>query len=76
VRWYSEGEIDVRQDPHIGEQILAFLKPHAPGSTVLADVIIPMSSPNRTRMFGLRGMTVVFGMIDGDLSCLKFGVQS
>jgi hypothetical protein len=39
-RWYSEGEIDVRQDPHIGEQILAFLKPHAPRSTVLADGII------------------------------------
>ena len=39
-RWYSEGEIDVRQDLDIGEQILAFLKPHAPRSTVLTDGII------------------------------------
>jgi hypothetical protein len=29
-RWYSESDIDVRQDLDIGEQILGFLKPHAP----------------------------------------------
>ena len=39
-RWLSTGNIDVRQDLDIGEQILAFLKPHAPRSTVMADGII------------------------------------
>ena len=39
-RWHSEGDNDVRQDLDIGEQILAFLKPHAPRSTVVTDGII------------------------------------
>lgn len=39
-RWRSEGDNDVRQDLDIGEQILAFLKPHAPRSTVVTDGII------------------------------------
>lgn len=39
-RWYSESAIDVRRDLDIGEQILAFLKPHAPRSTVLTEGII------------------------------------
>jgi hypothetical protein len=39
-RWFSEGDLDVRQDLAIGEQILAFLKPYAPRSTVVADRII------------------------------------
>lgn len=39
-RWFSEGDLDVRYDPAIGEQILAFLKPYAPRSTVVADRII------------------------------------
>jgi hypothetical protein len=39
-RWLSTGNIDVRQDLDIGEQILAFLKPHAPRSTVMTDGII------------------------------------
>jgi hypothetical protein len=39
-RWFSEGNLDVRHDPDIGEQILAFLKPYAPGSTVVTDGII------------------------------------
>jgi hypothetical protein len=39
-RWYSESDIDVRQDLDIGEQILGFLKPHAPRSTVLTQGII------------------------------------
>lgn|SRR5512133_719919 len=28
--WFSQGDMDVRHDAAIGEQILAFLKPHAP----------------------------------------------
>jgi hypothetical protein len=39
-RWFSEGDLDVRDDPAIGEQILAFLKPYAPRSTVVTDRII------------------------------------
>jgi hypothetical protein len=39
-RWFSKGDIDVRQDLDIGEQILAFLKPHAPRSTVMTEGII------------------------------------
>lgn len=39
-RWFSEGGLDVRHDPEIGEQILAFLKPYAPRSTVVTDGII------------------------------------
>jgi len=35
-----ESDLDVRHDPAIGEQILAFLKPHAPRSTVVTDRII------------------------------------
>jgi hypothetical protein len=36
----SEGDLDVRHDLAIGEQILAFLKPYAPRSTVVTDRII------------------------------------
>jgi hypothetical protein len=39
-RWFSKGDIDVRQDLDIGEQILASLKPHAPRSTVMTERII------------------------------------
>lgn len=39
-RWFSKGDIDVREDLDIGEQILAFLKPHAPRSTVITEGII------------------------------------
>jgi len=39
-RWFSEGDVDVRYDLAIGEQILAFLKPYAPHSTVVTDRII------------------------------------
>jgi hypothetical protein len=39
-RWFSKGDIDVRQDLEIGEQILAFLKSHAPRSTVMTEGII------------------------------------
>jgi len=39
-RWFSEGDLDVRHDLAIGEQILAFLKPYAPRSTVVTDGII------------------------------------
>jgi hypothetical protein len=39
-RWFSEGDADVRHDPAIGEQILAFLKPYSPRSTVVTDRII------------------------------------
>lgn len=39
-RWFSIGDLDVRFDPAIGEQVLAFLKAHAPRSTVVADRII------------------------------------
>jgi len=39
-RWFSVGELDVRNDPVIGEQVLAFLNAHAPRSTVVADRII------------------------------------
>jgi hypothetical protein len=38
--WFSEGNLDVRHDPAIGEQILAFLKPYAPRSAVVTDGII------------------------------------
>lgn len=39
-RWFSKGDIDVRRDLDIGEQILAFLKLHAPRSTVMTEGII------------------------------------
>jgi hypothetical protein len=39
-RWFSAGDLDVRQDPAIGEQVLAFFKTHAPRSTVVTDRII------------------------------------
>jgi hypothetical protein len=39
-RWSSKGDIDVREDLDIGEKILAFLKPHAPRSTVITEGII------------------------------------
>jgi hypothetical protein len=39
-RWFSDGELDVRNDLAIGEQVSAFLKAHAPRSTVMADRII------------------------------------
>jgi hypothetical protein len=30
-RWFSEDDLDLRQDLAIGEQILTFLKPHGGG---------------------------------------------
>jgi hypothetical protein len=39
-RWFSEGDLDVRQDPAIREQMVAFLESHAPRSTVITDGII------------------------------------
>jgi hypothetical protein len=39
-RWFSDGELDVRHDPAIGEQVLAFVKTHAPRSTLVTDRII------------------------------------
>ena len=39
-RWFSDDQSEVRNDPAIGEQVLAFLKAHAPRSTVVADRII------------------------------------
>ena len=39
-RWFSESGLDVRHDPAIGEQVVAFLKTHAVRSTVVADGII------------------------------------
>ncbi len=39
-RWLSDGELDVRHDSAIGEQVLAFFKAHAPRSTVVVDRII------------------------------------
>jgi hypothetical protein len=39
-RWFSDGELDVRNDPAIGEKVLAFLKAHAPRSTAVADRVI------------------------------------
>jgi hypothetical protein len=39
-RWLSEGDLDVRHDSTIGDQIVAFLKPYAPRSTVVTDRII------------------------------------
>ena len=38
-RWFSE-EIDVRNNPDVGEQVLAFLKEHAPKSVVVTDGLI------------------------------------
>jgi hypothetical protein len=39
-RWFSDGELDVRSDPAIGEQVMAFLNSHAPRSTVVTDRVI------------------------------------
>ena len=39
-RWFAKGDIDVREDLDIGEQILAVHKPHAPRSTVMTEGII------------------------------------
>ena len=39
-RWFSDGDLDIREDLAIGEQILAFLKQHGPRSTVMTDGII------------------------------------
>jgi len=36
-RWFSDGDLDIRQDLAIGEQILTFLKLHRPRSTVVTD---------------------------------------
>jgi hypothetical protein len=38
-RWFSE-DIDVRSDPAVGEQVLAFLREHAAKSVVVTDGII------------------------------------
>jgi hypothetical protein len=38
-RWFSE-DIDVRTDPAVGEQVLAFLREHAAKSVVVTDGII------------------------------------
>jgi hypothetical protein len=38
-RWFSE-EMDIRTDPAVGEQILAFLREHAAKSVVVTDGII------------------------------------
>jgi len=39
-RWFSDGGLDARLDPEIGDQVLAFLAVHSPRSTVVADRII------------------------------------
>lgn len=39
-RWFSEGDLDVRCDNAIGEQVLTFLKSHSPSSVVVTDRII------------------------------------
>jgi hypothetical protein len=39
-RWFSDAELDVRRDPAIGDQVMAFLKTHAPRTTVVTDRII------------------------------------
>jgi hypothetical protein len=39
-RWFSAGDLDVRYDPAIGEQVLGFLKVHTPLSMVVTDGII------------------------------------
>ena len=39
-RWFSDDDLDIRQDLAIGEQILTFLKPYGPRSTVVTDGII------------------------------------
>jgi hypothetical protein len=39
-RWFSKDDVDVREDLDIGEQILGFLRPHAPRSTVITESII------------------------------------
>lgn len=39
-RWFSEGDLDVRRDAAIGEQVLAFLKTYAPRSAVVTDRVI------------------------------------
>jgi len=38
-RWFSE-DLDVRNDPVVGEQVLSFLKKHAAKSVVVTDGII------------------------------------
>jgi hypothetical protein len=38
-RWFSEG-IDVRRDPAVGEQVLAFLRQHQARSVVVTDSVI------------------------------------
>ena len=38
-RWFSEG-IDVRRDPVVGEQVLAFLRQHQARSVVVTDSVI------------------------------------
>ncbi len=38
-RWFSEG-MDVRTNPAVGEQVLAFLKDHAAKSAIVTDGII------------------------------------
>lgn len=39
-RWFSTGDLDVRRDANIDQQVLAFLKTHAPRSTIVADRIL------------------------------------
>jgi hypothetical protein len=39
-RWFSDGELEIREDRAIGEQILTFLKQYGPRSTVVTDGVI------------------------------------
>ena len=36
-RWFSDDDLDIRQDLAIGEQILTFLNPYGPRSTVVTE---------------------------------------
>jgi hypothetical protein len=58
-RWFSKGEMDVRDDPAIGEEILTFFKTHAPRSTVVTDACrldraqhVRRTCPNNTQVHG------------------------
>jgi hypothetical protein len=47
-RWFSHDDLDVRRDPTVGEQVLAFLNAHAPRSTTVMARIIGCSDKEGT----------------------------
>jgi hypothetical protein len=64
-RWFSDSGCDVRHDPAIGEQVVAFLKTRAVRSTVVADASSHHRLPPRGRRGLSRRKVIVFSALTG-----------